>query len=844
MDTNIKLNFVPDTTKVNTAIGRLKGSLQGLQGMMAGVFAAWITTQGIRKISDAASEVIGLKGAMAALEVQTRKANVSSEALINTLERATRGQVATRDMVLSTNTAIALLGTEAIPRLGELAEVASKASTALGTDLTQAFADIVKGIGRQSRLILDNLGIIIDAEKAYGDYATMIGKVASELTEAERKQAFLNETIAQGMEKFGDIEAVVDPVKQAQAVLVNLGNTLATIFVEAGGLGLFENVVGGLERMSSALDDVGESAEALITLRATFEALVGTGAILGLTAIVAQINGVAAAAILANTALRANTAALATYSAWLTTTSTAAQAGPGGGLNRIFQNRVDTLRAERVALLANVPAWGAYIARLVAVVGIGAVLFLAYQNNERAQRALNLTVEDAEEAYKEVQSEMTGANTLLRDMTTVLGTVTDSSELTQGQVDFLKESIKELSSEFPGLIEQTGFAIDADGMLYDASQVAVTGIDDLQTAVDAFNTQNIINQTATAIEALLLLTQSRLTAAVGPEGSLEPGIEQRILEEERGKPGFLPPDFRAGVRLFMLDIGTGLNALREATLGTTTQAIESAERENIRDMEALLERVRNLGVTTGGGTIPLGPGPGAAGGGTPELTIAERKLEGAMIALMERINEGKTTMLEEIAAREAVAEALKLEEIARAEMKIDAVAAYQIALLRDKPLTKPKLTDAERAKRAAEGEDLPEELETVFEVFVRDLANTLENAIAAWGWQGQKPDMMGMGQNLLAGPSAAWGGNLLSYAGASEGAAAMWGGPVGAVISAGVGAGLNAIFNQPKPLEIKQPLNVHIDDDQFRLLTFYNFRGLNPYAHHSSFRQAFMGGLN
>lgn len=72
----------------------------------------------------------------------------------------------------------------------QLTEAAKVLALSLGEDIPTAIDDIIKGIGRQSPLILDNLGIMVDASAAYRDYAEAQGKLVSELTEAEKKQAF------------------------------------------------------------------------------------------------------------------------------------------------------------------------------------------------------------------------------------------------------------------------------------------------------------------------------------------------------------------------------------------------------------------------------------------------------------------------------------------------------------------------------------------------------------------------------------------------------------------------------------------------------------------------------
>ena len=60
---------------------------------------------------------------------------------------------------------------------------------------SQAFNDIVTGFGRMSPMILDNLGITVDMEGATAKYAQTLGTTSAKLTDAQRKQALLNEVI-------------------------------------------------------------------------------------------------------------------------------------------------------------------------------------------------------------------------------------------------------------------------------------------------------------------------------------------------------------------------------------------------------------------------------------------------------------------------------------------------------------------------------------------------------------------------------------------------------------------------------------------------------------------------
>ena len=83
-----------------------------------------------------------------------------------------------------------------------LMEIARAKAKNMGQTTTEAFNDIVTGLGRGSAPILDNLGIIVNATEANEEYAKSIGKTASQLTDAEKKQALINKVVSAGKKEL------------------------------------------------------------------------------------------------------------------------------------------------------------------------------------------------------------------------------------------------------------------------------------------------------------------------------------------------------------------------------------------------------------------------------------------------------------------------------------------------------------------------------------------------------------------------------------------------------------------------------------------------------------------
>lgn len=134
----------------------------------------------------------------------------SLDNILESVSEASLGTVSNMSIIESSNKAMMLGVSGSAEELASLMEIAALRGRAMGISTTQAFDDMVRGIGRMSPMILDNLGIVVDAEGTYGAYADSIGKSASELTRSEKIQALLNKVIEEGNELLDEAGGLVD----------------------------------------------------------------------------------------------------------------------------------------------------------------------------------------------------------------------------------------------------------------------------------------------------------------------------------------------------------------------------------------------------------------------------------------------------------------------------------------------------------------------------------------------------------------------------------------------------------------------------------------------------------
>lgn len=182
----------------------------------------------------------------------------SLDRILTKVREASLGTVSNMDIVASSNKAMMLGVSGSADQLAQLMEIAALRGRAMGISTTQAFDDMVRGIGRMSPMILDNLGIVVDAEGTYGKYAESIGKSSSELTRAEKIQALLNKVLDEGNKMLEESGGLVDDnaakYERLEAQIANYKASLATSVDEA-----INPSIEGFLSLAEAMDKASES---------------------------------------------------------------------------------------------------------------------------------------------------------------------------------------------------------------------------------------------------------------------------------------------------------------------------------------------------------------------------------------------------------------------------------------------------------------------------------------------------------------------------------------------------------------------------------------------------------
>ena len=219
--------------KASKKIKKVDKSFLGLAKSLAPVAAGFF---GVRAGMEAMKDAADFESVQRSFESLSASQGQSSSAMLANMKELSAGTVSDLELMKQANTAL-LLGLP-VEKFGDMLKIARSSSKATGQSMEFMLNSIVTGLGRGSKLILDNLGIVFDANKANQEYAETWGIVGRQLTDAEKKQAFINKALAIGSanaEKLGvaaldgaDMMGILDA--KSKNLSVTIGMALLPIF--------------------------------------------------------------------------------------------------------------------------------------------------------------------------------------------------------------------------------------------------------------------------------------------------------------------------------------------------------------------------------------------------------------------------------------------------------------------------------------------------------------------------------------------------------------------------------------------------------------------------------------
>ena len=200
----------------------LKKSFAAVGGVIASAFSVQVITQFLNSSVRLASQTISLERSFKNLG----RSVGFNENTLSKFREATDGTVSDIDLMIQANNALLLGIVENDEQFADLIDSAQRLAKAVGQDALFGIESLTTGIGRQSKLMLDNLGIVLDTNLAYEKFAEANGKAVKDLDENERKQAFVQaalESTRQKVAQLGDEQLdVIDATNQLSVAFENL----------------------------------------------------------------------------------------------------------------------------------------------------------------------------------------------------------------------------------------------------------------------------------------------------------------------------------------------------------------------------------------------------------------------------------------------------------------------------------------------------------------------------------------------------------------------------------------------------------------------------------------------
>jgi hypothetical protein len=197
--TNAQNKLLNSTKKLENAQNQQRKTTRILGGTFAVLRSrmllfSFAMSLGVRQLGRfvlQASKVESMERAFTTLTGATEDSSIA----FAKLQEATDGTMSEFDLFQQANNAMILGVSKNSDEMAEMFDIAQRLGRALGRDTASSVESLITGIGRQSRLMLDNIGIIVKSDEAYESYANKLGKSVDSLTDAEKKQAFLQATM-------------------------------------------------------------------------------------------------------------------------------------------------------------------------------------------------------------------------------------------------------------------------------------------------------------------------------------------------------------------------------------------------------------------------------------------------------------------------------------------------------------------------------------------------------------------------------------------------------------------------------------------------------------------------
>jgi hypothetical protein len=229
--------------------GGLTGQLGKMQGALEGVNKKLAMIGSIASLGGMVGTLGALASGIESVAQRSRELAAVQQGLkinIDGARQATGNLVSDYQLMTAANKATTLGVVKNQEEFAKLAGIAAKLGSTMGQTTGKSVDDLTTALGRQSVMILDNLGISMKLEEAYETYARSLNRTAESLTDAEKKEAFLTVAMQKAEEAANKSGVTFDTHGAKLARISTAWENLKDRITEATATGL----VGVIEPMS------------------------------------------------------------------------------------------------------------------------------------------------------------------------------------------------------------------------------------------------------------------------------------------------------------------------------------------------------------------------------------------------------------------------------------------------------------------------------------------------------------------------------------------------------------------------------------------------------------------
>jgi hypothetical protein len=358
----------------------------------------------------------------------------NSEKMLNALREGSSGMIRDAELMKKYNMAAQLVNRTFAEQLPEAMQYLSRVSASTGQSMDYMLDSLVRGVGRLSPMILDNLAIQVNLTQANEAYAQQMGVSADSLSKAEQQTAMMNLVMQKLRQNMGGVAPVTGSATQAIAsfdtTMANLKDQVGAAFVPVlqaamGEMGKLASAVGPklvewaqiaaealIGRVVPAIESIGSTLVRLIGFADKVVDVVSSlvvPAIAGLGAVAAMVAGtslVHLVASLMSTATAFGILGGASASSAMLVAQSGATSGFGGMASMLTGKLIPALVGTHAATIAAVAPFALLAAAVAGVVYVVQQAAAAQKEDEQAARNLAQIVLEDSRTFEDYSARM------------------------------------------------------------------------------------------------------------------------------------------------------------------------------------------------------------------------------------------------------------------------------------------------------------------------------------------------------------------------------------------------------------------------------------------------------